>query len=161
MRKKAKGKEVAFDPKKAKKLTITMNEKFPAYQEQLTTLLKSMWDPATKSVDDKALNSKIPKADMKKGMPFVQALKKRLQAGEAEADVFERKLAFDETKVLLSMVDYLKRSANLAEVQIIKAQEGGNGTDVVTGAAIDKAAMPANAESALPGSPAFLFANVE
>ncbi|KAM0285779.1 hypothetical protein ACHAQH_001241 [Verticillium albo-atrum] len=161
MRKKAKGKEVAFDPKKAKKLTITMNERFPAYQEQLTALLASMWDPATKSVDDKALNGKIPKADMKKGMPFVQALKKRLQAGEAEADVFERKLAFDETKVLISMVEYLKRSANLAEVQIIKAQEGGGGADVVTGAAVDKAAMPANAESAVPGSPSFLFANVE
>ncbi|KAL2755416.1 hypothetical protein ACRALDRAFT_1064467 [Sodiomyces alcalophilus JCM 7366] len=160
LKKKAKGKELSFDPKKPKKLTIYMNERFPAWQDAHIEMLRSMWDAETKSVDDKALNSKIPKAEMKRAMPFIQGLKRRLLAGEPAEAVFERKLAFDEKKVLVSMTGLLKRSASLVDLQIINVQEGGKqGTDVVTGETVT--GLPSNADGAQPGTPTFLFANVE
>lgn len=160
LKKKAKGKELSFDPKRPKKLTIFMNERFPAWQDAHIEQLRSMWNPETKSVDDKALNNKIPKAEMKRAMPFIQGLKRRLLAGEPPEAVFERKLAFDEQKVLVSMTDLLKRSANLVDLQIIHVQEGGKqGTDVVTGETVT--GLASNADGAQPGTPTFLFANVE
>lgn len=161
LKKKAKGKETSFDPKKPKKLTVFMSERFPQWQQAYIDLLKEMWNPETNSVDDKALNGKIAKmGEMKKAMPFVQGLKKRLQAGEPANTVLERKLAFDEKAVLVDMIDGLKRSANLVEVTILAVEEGSKkGTDLVTGAAVDN--LPPNAEGAVPGAPNFLFANVE
>lgn len=63
-----------------------------------------MWDPVANAqrIDDKELNGRIGKmGEMKKAMPFVQALKKRLRDGEPAETVLERKLAFDEAKTLL------------------------------------------------------------
>ncbi|KAF4818500.1 Leucine--tRNA ligase [Colletotrichum siamense] len=161
LKKKAKGKETSFDPKKPKKLTVFMSESFPQWQQAYIDLLKEMWNPATNSVDDKALNGKIAKmGEMKKAMPFVQGLKRRLQAGEPANAVLERKLAFDEKAVLVDMVDGLKRSANLVEVSIVAVEEGSKkGTDLISGATVEN--LPPNAEGAVPGAPNFLFANVE
>jgi leucyl-tRNA synthetase len=81
-----------------------MTESFPAWQAKYIELLKEVWDPATNSqkIDDKELNGRIGKmGEMKKAMPFVQALKKRLRDGEPAELVLERKLAFDEQKTLL------------------------------------------------------------
>ncbi|KAI8240851.1 Leucine--tRNA ligase [Colletotrichum sp. SAR 10_99] len=161
LKKKAKGKETSFDPKKPKKLTVFMSESFPQWQQAYIDLLKEMWNPATNSVDDKALNGKIAKmGEMKKAMPFVQGLKRRLQAGEPANAVLERKLAFNEKAVLVDMVDGLKRSANLVEVSIVAVEEGSKkGTDLISGATVEN--LPPNAEGAVPGAPNFLFANVE
>jgi len=104
LKKMAKGRQSDFDPKKPKKLTIFMTESFPAWQAKYIELLKEVWDPATNTqkIEDKELNGRIAKmGEMKKAMPFVQALKKRLRDGEPAETVLERKLAFDEKKTLL------------------------------------------------------------
>jgi len=104
LKKMAKGRQSDFDPKKPKKLTVFMTESFPAWQTKYIELLKEVWDPAANAqrVDDKELNGRIGKmGEMKKAMPFVQALKKRLRDGEPADAVLERKLAFDEKKTLL------------------------------------------------------------
>ncbi|KAK3939257.1 leucine--tRNA ligase, cytoplasmic [Diplogelasinospora grovesii] len=162
LKKMAKGKQSEFDPKKPKKLTIFMAENFPAWQTKYMELIKEIWDPETKTqkIDDKELNSRIGKmGEMKKAMPFVQALKKRLRDGEPAGAVLERKLAFDEKTTLLAMVPGLKRTAGLEAIQILGVQEGSKkGKDLNTGEEVDITAP--NAEAAVPGQPTFFFANV-
>ncbi|KAL2261951.1 hypothetical protein VTK26DRAFT_2908 [Humicola hyalothermophila] len=163
LKKMAKGRHSDFDPKKPKKLTIFMTESFPAWQAKYIELLKEVWDPATNTqrIEDKELNGRIAKmGEMKKAMPFVQALKKRLRDGEPAETVLERKLAFDEKKTLLAMVPGLKRAAGLEDVQILAVQEGSKkGKDLTAGGAEVDVTAPV-AESALPGQPSFHFANV-
>ena len=100
----AKGKQSDFDPKKPKKLTIFVTENFPGWQAKYIDLLKEVYDEATGTytVDDKALNGRIAKmGEMKKAMPFVQALKRRLRDGETADAVLARKLTFDEKATVL------------------------------------------------------------
>lgn len=158
LKKKAKGKTTSFDPKKPKKLTILVSTKFPAWQEKYIDLLREMWDAETKSVNDKELNGKIGKmGEMKKAMPFVQSLKKRLVSGEPVGVVLDRKLSFDETAILKDMVPGLKRSANLKEVAILLVKDEGKAAVDLEG---KEAAVPIPAENAVPGSPMFHFENV-
>ncbi|KAM6488588.1 hypothetical protein HDV62DRAFT_32565 [Trichoderma sp. SZMC 28011] len=161
LKKKAKGKELTFDPKKPKKLTIYMAAKFPAWQAKYIDLLKELWDPATKSVDDKALNGRIAKmGEMKKAMPFVQSLKKRLQAGEPASVVLEQKLAFDEKETLSQMLAGLKRTSGLSVLDVLVVEEGGKkGVQLEDGKEVE-ISVPV-AENAVPGQPTFFFENVE
>jgi leucyl-tRNA synthetase len=161
LKKKAKGKETSFDPKKPKKLTIYMTDKFPSWQAKYIDLLREMWDVSSNSVNDKDLNGRIAKlGEMKKAMPFVQNLKKRLQSGEPAATVLNQKLAFDEKETLLQMVPGLKRSSGLVAVEIFHVEEGGKrGVSAVDGKETDITAPVA--EGAQPGNPTFLFENVE
>jgi len=104
LKKMAKGKQSEFDPKKPKKLTVFITDSFPSWQSKYLDLLKEVWDSATstQTIDDKALNGRISKmGEMKKAMPFVQTLKKRLKDGEPASVVLERKLAFNEKTTLL------------------------------------------------------------
>ncbi|KAK4464648.1 putative leucyl-tRNA synthetase, cytoplasmic [Cladorrhinum samala] len=163
LKKMAKGRQSDFDPKKPKKLTVFMTESFPAWQAKYIELLKEVWDvEANKSkVDDKELNGRIGKmGEMKKAMPFVQALKKRLASGEPANAVLERKLAFDEKKTLLAMVPGLKRAAGLESIQILAVEEGNKAAkDLTNGDAEVEITNPV-AEAALPGQPSFFFTNV-
>ncbi|RMZ71550.1 hypothetical protein GMOD_00006675 [Pyrenophora seminiperda CCB06] len=137
-KRKAKGKDISYDPKKPKKLTIFVADEFPAWQQKYIDLVREAWDPETKTLSDKELNGKIANmGEMKKAMPFVQALKKRLMAGEKPTVIFERKLAFDEMAVLRNMIPGLKKAAGLAEVEVVQ-----------------------HAESAVPGVPTFSFKNI-
>ena len=69
-KKKAKGKDIGYDLKKPKKLTIFAAAKFPAWQEKYIDLVREAWHPDTKSINDKELNGKIAKmGEMKKAMP--------------------------------------------------------------------------------------------
>lgn len=161
LKKKLKGKETSFDPKKPKKLSIFVNDKFPAWQGKYLELLKEMWDPETKSVQDKVLNGKIGKmGEMKKAMPFVQGLKKRLQAGEPASSVLEQKLLFDEQETLLQMRPGLIRTGGLVLCDILAVSEGTKkGVNLATQETVDVTAQIA--ENAVPGVPTFLFENVE
>lgn len=164
LKRKAKGKETTFDPKQPKKLTIFMTDKFPAWQAKYMDLLKEMWNAETKSVNDKELNGKIGKmGEMKKAMPFVQSLKKRLQAGEPAGVVLEQKLAFDEKETLLQMVPGLQRTSGLVECDILLVEEGGKkGVRVTDGKEVELAGNAALlAENAQPGNPTFNFENVQ
>lgn len=159
----AKGKQGTFDPKKPKKLTVFMTDKFPAWQEKYIDLVRDSWDTQTNAqkVDDKELNGKIGKmGEMKKAMPFVQSLKKRLRDGEPASSVLERKLAFDEKKTLVAMVPGLKRTAGLAAVEIVEVEEGSKkGVNLLDGKEVD--VTQAIAEGAVPGQPTFFFENVQ
>jgi len=161
-KKKAKGKDVSFDPKLPKKLTIYAAEKFPAWQEKYIDLVREHFDAKNVSFDDKALTAKIGKlGEMKKAMPFVQGLKKRLTAGEDPKAVFERKLAFDEVATLGEMVAGLKKAAGLKEVVIVRVEEGGKtGKAVVDDKEEAVEGLPIQAENAVPGVPTFQFDNV-
>lgn len=144
----AKGKAIVFDPKKDKKLTIYVAEKFPEWQERYVDIIRQYWDTRTSSVDEEKLLDAIPKGpEMKKAMPFVQGLKRRLQNGESAREVFERKLAFDELKTLEQMVPGLKKAAGLKEVEIVSVKEGA-------------ADLPPPSRNAVPGVPTFDFENV-
>ncbi|OAA52133.1 Rossmann-like alpha/beta/alpha sandwich fold protein [Cordyceps fumosorosea ARSEF 2679] len=113
-KKHAKGKDIGYDLKKPKKLTVFVADGFPAWQEKYIDLVREAWNPETRSMDDKELNGKIAKmGEMKKAMRFVH-VKKRLMAGEKPNVVFERKLAFDEMAVLRNMIPGLKKAAGLA-----------------------------------------------
>jgi leucyl-tRNA synthetase len=162
-KKMAKGRQGAFDPKKPKKLTIFLTEQFPAWQAKYMDLMSEIWDPATNSqtIDDKELNGRIGKmGEMKKAMPFVQGLKRRLRDGEPASTVLDRKLAFDEKAILVAMVPSLKRTAGLAAVDIIQVEEGSKkGKNVMEDKEVDVTSP--NAETAVPGQPTFYFENIE
>ncbi|KAI1873563.1 hypothetical protein JX265_005185 [Neoarthrinium moseri] len=164
-KKKAKGKEISFDLKKPKKLTIFMTDRFPAWQEKYIDLLREEWNPTTKTFsNEKELNGRIGKmGEMKKAMPFVQAIKRRLQSGEPADKVLERKLAFDELAILRQMIPGLKKTAGLKAIDLVKVEEGGKKGKVVGGDAegLDKPELPPMAENAVPGSPSFALENVE
>lgn len=51
--------------------------------------------------------------DMKKMMPFVQGLKKRLISGENPENVLEQNLPFDESEVLKESLPVIRRAAGL------------------------------------------------
>ncbi|KAM0341481.1 hypothetical protein ACHAPQ_000572 [Fusarium lateritium] len=162
LKKKAKGKETSFDPKKPKKLTIFVTDKFPAWQAKYIDLLKEMWKVETNSVNDKELNGKIGKmGEMKKAMPFVQNLKRRLQAGEPTSVVLEQKLAFDEKETLLQMVPGLKRTGGLSVCDIVSVEEGGKKGNNLTADGKEVEISVPTAEHAVPGQPTFYFENVE
>lgn len=88
--------------------------------------------------------------EMKKAMPFVQGLKKRLVfANEKPKDVFERKLNFNEVGILEDMKKGLVKQTGCREVVVVSVNEG------------NKSGLPPQAEVAVPGQPGFLFENVE
>ncbi|KAJ6126706.1 hypothetical protein N7523_002318 [Penicillium sp. IBT 18751x] len=155
----SKGKTVNFNPRDPKKLTIYAAKKFPAWQEKYIDLVREAFDGLNLTFNDKELNGKVGKlGEMKKAMPFVQTLKRRLvQAREDPSTVFERKLPFDEFAVLAEMVDGLKRTAGYKEVEIVALDEGGKSGEVV-GTGEKREGL--SAENAVPGNPTFQFSNV-
>ncbi|KAI0479377.1 hypothetical protein GGR56DRAFT_634681 [Xylariaceae sp. FL0804] len=164
-KKKAKGKETAFDPKKPKRLVVFTTDRFPAWQDKYVDLVRDAWDPASGAVrDDKALSAQVGRmGEMKKAMPFVQALRRRLQGGEPAAAVLERRLAFDERATLLAMLPGLRKTAALAEVDVVHVDEGGKKGRVLAGSGgegAEREGLPPQAEAAVPGQPTFLFENV-
>lgn len=127
--------------------------------------MRDSFDSVTLSIDDKALGPKIAKmGEMKKAMPFVQGLKKRLMGGETGEVVFERKLAFDELQVLAQMRAGLRKTTGCTEVEIVVVEEGGiRGRLVGVGDGDGKELrenLPIAAHGAVPGAPSFHFENV-
>ena len=159
-KKKAKGKDIGYDLKKPKKLTIFAAAKFPAWQEKYVDLVREDWDPKELKLS-KEINGKIGKmGEMKKAMPFVKSLEKRLVVGEKPQVVFDRQLAFDEVQTLNNMIPGLKKAAGLSVVELILVAEGGK-TGQVIGGDKEVSGLPPQAEAAVPGAPTFSFENVE
>jgi len=159
-RKISKGKAVSFDPRKPKKLTIFVARKFPAWQEKYIDLVSEAFDTINISVNDKELNAKVGKlGEMKKAMPFVQSLKRRLIQGKEKPEtVFNRELAFDELQVLADMVGSLKKTTGCRMVEVIAVEEGGRLGTTIHGEKREE--LPAVAEAAVPGQPSFHFENL-
>lgn len=156
----SKGKASTFDPRKPKKITIFAAKKYPEWQEKYIDLVREAFDSLSLSFNDKELNAKVGKlGEMKKAMPFVQGLKKRLvQSKEAPDTVFARKLPFDEFAALEEMRGGLKRTTGCKELEIIAVDEGGKTGDVL-GTGEKREGL--QAENAVPGNPTFAFANIE
>ena len=156
----SKGKSAGFDPRKPKKLTIYAAKKYPAWQEKYIDLVRDAFDALNISINDKELNAQVGKlGEMKKAMPFVQTLKRRLiQTREAPDTVFDRKLPFDELSVLSEMTGGLIRTAGFKEIEVIAVNEGGK-TGEVVGSGETREGL--SAENAVPGQPTFQFTNVE
>ena len=158
MKKKAKGKGTTYDPKKPKKLSIYVALNFPSWQDKYVDLVRESFDKVTLSVNDKELNATVAKmGEMKKAMPFVQALKKKL-ATEAPGAVFERKLPFSEVETLQQIVPTLKRTTGCKEVVVVIVEEGGKSGKTLAGDVIE--GLPPMAEGAEPGNPRFEFTNI-
>lgn len=119
--------------------------------------------------DEKKLNTEVQargKAEMKRAMPFVQQLKKRLTSGESREVVFDRKLAFDEQEVLRKMVGGLRRTTGCKVVEVVKVEgeEEGEKVGVVVvgeGEGGKREELPSVSGHATPGSPTFYFENIE
>ncbi|EHA18526.1 hypothetical protein CBS63078_5013 [Aspergillus niger] len=160
VKKLSKGKQTAFDPRKPKKLSIYAAKKFPVWQEKYIDLVREAFDAVSISFNDKELNAKVGKlGEMKKAMPFVQRLKKRLVVDkEVPETVFDRKLPFDEFAVLSEMVPAIKRVTGAKELEIVAVDEGGK-TGEVVGTGEKREGL--QAENAVPGQPSFNFANIE
>ncbi|KAL4791213.1 hypothetical protein BDV19DRAFT_314022 [Aspergillus venezuelensis] len=156
----AKGKAQSFDPRKPKKITIFAAKKFPSWQEKYIDLVREAFDAVSLSINDKELNAKVGKlGEMKKAMPFVQGLKKRLiGTKEKPENVFERKLPFDEFAVLKEMTVNLKKTTGAKEIEVVAVEEGGKEGEVV-GTGEKREGL--QAENAVPGQPTFTFTNVE
>ncbi|KAL7269588.1 cytosolic leucyl tRNA synthetase [Rhizina undulata] len=161
LKKKAKGKGTAYDPKLPKKLTIYVALNYPSWQEKYIDLVREAFDQVSLSVDDKSLNPKIAKlGEMKKAMPFVQALKRRL-AFDPPTTVFDRKLVFDEVETLKQVLPTLQKTTGCKKVEIIVIEEGfKTGRKVTHTGSEPIAGLPVLAESAEPGNPKFEFENV-
>ncbi|MDI1492777.1 MAG: cytosolic leucyl tRNA synthetase [Ramalina farinacea] len=179
----AKGKTTSFNPKSPKKLTIYYAAAYPAWQDEYIDLVSKNFNTLTLSVDDKTVGETLKKKggkEMKRAMPFVQGLKKRLYAGEDAASVFERKLPFTEVKVLGQMVKGLKRTTGCKVIEVVEVEEGGGAVEVggAKGGGAEggqekkgkvvagdgegevRSGLPALAGNAVPGSPGFNFENV-
>ena len=103
----AKGKGVLFDPTKGKTLRIFVAKTWPSWQDKYVELVRNMFDGIT--LDIKSVTKKVDKADMKKAMPFIQDLKRKLETGLVSREsVLDRALLFDEAAILKEMTPLLK-----------------------------------------------------
>jgi len=78
-KKKGKGRNVgAYDAGKPKAARVFVAKEFPEYQNKCVEILKKVFDPSTKKVDEAALKSELASSGLvkdKKAMPFVQVIK--------------------------------------------------------------------------------------
>ncbi|CAI6085325.1 unnamed protein product [Clonostachys chloroleuca] len=164
-----KGKQASYDPTKSKKLTIYVAEKYPEFQQRYRDVLQKHLE-AEGNTDIKAVISKIDKKDMKKAMPLLQHLKKRLESGEPPERVFERQLPFSETDVLREMVPGLRAGVRKLEVvEIVRLRDDGKADVAFVGAdeqflgAASKVGDVVDGLSleVAPGTPAVFFGNIE
>lgn len=163
-----KGKATSYDPKQDKRLRIFMARKYPAWQEKYIDIVRDSFDRMNLSIDMKSVSKKIEKAESKKAMPFVQTLKKQLESGVKEDEVFERKLGFDEVEILREMGSgLLKTLHKCVTVEMIAIDEGGKQGEIIGVVGQGQAKegdkvtdLPPPAEGAVPGQPTFFFENV-
>ena len=162
LKKKGKGKNIAYDPKLPKKLSIFAAASYPAWQQKYIDMVRDFENSGLG--DEKELVAKVGKmGETKKAMPFVQGLRRRLKGGESASIVFERKLPFDEAAVLTEMVIGLKKVTGCKLIEVVMVGEGGKAGDVVVGEGKGQKRkdLPQMAENAVPGNPSFYFENLE
>lgn len=165
-KRKDKGKTTTFDPKLPKKLTIFYAASYPAWQDEYISLVRSNFSALSLSFNEKVLGESVKAKggkEMKRAMPFVQNLRKRLLAGEKEDAVFERKLAFEESEVLGFMVAGLRKTTGCLVVEVVRVEGEEEKSGVVAvgeGVGGRKEGLPAVAGSAVPGSPSYHLENV-
>ncbi|KAK3693994.1 leucyl-tRNA synthetase [Podospora appendiculata] len=166
MRKMKKGKQSAFDPTKSKKIIIYITESFPEWQQLYREALQKHFEAEGNS-DLKNVAAQIEKKDLKKAMPFLQGLKKRLDMGESPDRVFEKQLPFNEVDVLREMVPGLQSMVKKLEVlEVVRLRDDGKGEVVFATGKQEIADRKGEVvewavADVVPGNPAFVFVNVE
>ena len=161
LRKKAKAKVDGPHLKQARRLSIFVAANFPAWQEKYIDILRIFWNDQEKTFDEAGLMAEMKKVagpELKKAMPFVQTLKRRLLAGEQAEAVFQRHLAFDELKTLEQLAAGIKKVAGLKELVIIEVDGAGNGVTYPEQQQVKD--LPQCAEGSVPGVPSFNFENI-
>ena len=141
LKRKDKGKAIAYDPKKPKRLTVFAASTFPTWQDKYVELVRqeleaTKLDGSSGSGGDKELAGKVSKIagkgpETKKAMPFVQGMRRRLAQGEPADAVLNRELGFDELEVLGEMVRGLRKTTGCAVVEVVKVDEGAKAGRVV------------------------------
>jgi leucyl-tRNA synthetase len=157
-----KSKQTSFDPTKGKKLTIFVADAFPAWQQQYRNTLREQFK-STGAVDTKALAGQINKSDLKKAMPFIQTLKKRLDHGEKPEQVLQERLPFDEAQTLRETIPGIKSTVKRLElVEIVRYIEGEDTGELITNGneGGERVLLPPVAANAVPGIPAFWLSDV-
>lgn len=164
LKKMAKGKTTSYDIKSDKRLTIYCAREYPAWQAKYVDMMRDSY-PA---LDMKALSQSVDKADAKRAMPFMQALKRALDGGADAEDVFARKLGFDEVDVLRELAPGLRQSVTkCVAVDVVVVHAGtGKGEVVAVAGGESKVGdevtdLAPTAEAAVPGQPTFYFVNVQ
>lgn len=159
----AKGKTMSYDPKAPKRLTIFAAADFPKWQAAIVDVVRQKFE-AQQLADAKDFNSSVMKTagKEKKAMPFAQDLRRKLESGEPSDAVLNRKLPFGELDVLQEMTKGLGRTTGCKEIEVILVDEGGKSGQVMIGNKGEKrAALPPQAEAAVPGIPTFAFENIK
>lgn len=158
LKKLAKGKTGAFDPKAPRKLIIFVAEDWPQWQTKYVNLLDEAVDSLNHvSISDKELSTRAAalssksgdKSEAKKAMPFLQGLKRRIATGEPKPEVLNRKLKFDEKLVLKEIEKDLLKLTGCEKLEVVS--KGSTGSE-------EK--LPLIADSAVPGAPTILFENI-
>lgn len=120
---------------------------YPKWQNKYIDLVREAFNEVTLTVNDKELNPQVQKlGEMKKAMPFVQSLKRRL-ANEPPKTVFERKLVFDEVETLKQVLPALRKNTGCQQIDVVVVEECGKSLSSI-------------AENAEPGNPKFEFENI-
>ncbi|EMG49026.1 CDC60 Leucine--tRNA ligase [Candida maltosa Xu316] len=160
--KKKKGK-ADVDGEKPVKVSVYVSKTFPAWQDSYIDLVRELFE-SQKLDDTNEIRKRVGK-DMKRGMPYIQAIKFRLNTEDPET-VFNRKLTYDEVDTLKKVVEIVRAAPyalKVAELQIVAFNNGESvGTDIVTGE--ENIEIPSKGkaiESAVPGQPAIIIKNIE
>ncbi|KAI0594946.1 hypothetical protein F4775DRAFT_572023 [Biscogniauxia sp. FL1348] len=156
----AKGKtKVAFDPKRPFKVTIFLNSKLPDWQEMCLNLVSRALDNLG-LVEMNSIGKQLDKKDTKRAMPFIKALKDRLDAGETRSAVLDARLPFDEKRALAEIIPALTHTLQpcCSNVQVVEVQPA-SGIDIVSGE-LWTGELSTIAMAAVPGKPTFQFDNI-
>ena len=154
-----KGKSTDYDPAKPNKLTIFYTITPPTWQAPYIAAMRDVYNKEG-SVDEasiRQLAAEIKGVDRKKGLIFMTAMKKRLDAGESAEQVWKGRMGFDEKDVLGRMCAKIREQVKSQGIEVVdvgsmemeKGKEGEKGGK--------KAAAAAAAE---PGAPRPFFENV-
>ncbi len=162
-KKQKKGHGIQLDTTKPVELTIFISPSFPVWQDEYIELVRGSFDKLSLTFD-KDLPKKVSKlGDMRRGMPFVNFLKQRLQKESPEV-VFNRKLIFNEIDTIKQVLPLLKRSPPKSTVEKLSvyALKSDNqvAVDIISGEEIEVTAPAKTIEGAVPGNPAVLLKNI-
>ncbi|KAG2187864.1 hypothetical protein INT44_000614, partial [Umbelopsis vinacea] len=148
LKRKKKQTENAYNPDAPKVLKLYVATSFPEWQDGGIQVLKDNFDQATGKFDDAKIREQLKTQGLmanKKMMPFLNEQKKLVEKFGAAS--FNRTLLFDEYKTLQHSLDFYKKALNFQDITVVTTEDFTED---------DKKA----AEQAMPGTPAYYFANI-